>query len=331
MTLNNDIWPSFSTYLFVDRKLDKTGNNFSTKRSRFRYIVRYFQDKDFNRDNFNKLIQEQVDAGKSHNYINNLITITKQLADHLHVEEFKTYSYFKKENRRYETLTPAEIKLMAEWKRLYGKMDTEINNKYRTIIYFLGLTGCRISELLNLKWEDVGENPYSVIFRDTKNGTDRIIPISPDLHGQLVRLPRYSDFVFSSYYGARLDKTTVRYEIQERAKLAGVKKKVWLHLFRHSYITTMLESGVDISDVARLVGHQNLQSTMNYKNSLIGHYNNLIFLHPLLKEQLTIDMIDKRTKDFLAKLIDNKRFNIAYKNEANKILIEIQENITLGD
>ena len=325
MKLAEDMWSGFSTYLFIDRKLSDKGNEKSTKRSRFRLLIRYFNTIEFNRANFLQFIQDQKEKGRSNAYINNLITFCKHLDRYLKLEEIQDFSYFKEEKKQYTILTPTEIKKLAELYIEYARQPELTNHRYRTIIYFLGLTGCRISELLDLKWTDVSYDPFCVRFRDTKNDTDRVIPLPEFLYRLIEQMPRKSNYVFTAFKGGRLDKLTIAYDIKNRASLLGINKRIWLHLFRHSYITTMLESGVDISDVAILVGHQNIQSTMSYKNSMIGHYTNIIHMHPFLKESMSFEMLSKKVKEYLERFIDTKRFELNINSTNNKLDICIKE------
>ena len=52
----------------------------------------------------------------------------------------------------------------------------------RPLFLFLMLTGCRVSEAINLKWRDVDLEARWLVLRDTKNGTDRGVPIHRGAH-----------------------------------------------------------------------------------------------------------------------------------------------------
>jgi integrase len=59
----------------------------------------------------------------------------------------------------------------------------------RPLFLFLMLTGCRVSEAINLKWRDVDLAARWLVLRDTKNGTDRGVPIHRQLVEVLTGLP----------------------------------------------------------------------------------------------------------------------------------------------
>lgn len=115
--------------------------------------------------------------------------------------------------------------------------------------------------------------------------------------------------MFSGEEGNKLDRTTINSDLKRRAELVGVSKRVYNHILRHSYATTMLENGIDYSDVSRLLGHKNISSTMTYKHSLIQHYVRLIYAHPLLAPELTLEMIEEQAVEYIEKLVKMSQYN----------------------
>lgn len=224
---------------------------------------------EFNRDNFSKFISDLKDKKYSYSYINRFINLGKHVDKYFHLNQIQDYTYFR-ENQVIpkEVLTPQEIEQLANVRIDYTKKSDYINQRQKALILLLGLTGCRIGEALSLLYSDIHASPSYVIFRDTKNGEDRIVPISQNLYDLLMDLPKMSDYLFSSQRGGLLEQQQVNLDIKRRAEAVGRKKRVWCHLFRHSYITTMLERGVDALHVAHLVGHKDLKNTVRYQTAL---------------------------------------------------------------
>jgi site-specific recombinase XerD len=56
----------------------------------------------------------------------------------------------------------------------------------------------------------------------------------------------------------------VQWAIKQASALAGIKKEVCVHTLRHSYATHLLEDGLDIVSLKNLLGHENIETTMEY-------------------------------------------------------------------
>lgn len=189
MKLEQGIWLSFATYLFTDVKLSCDGNNESAYKSRFNILCQFFKDKDFTRENFNAFIWMKKKEGCKPEYLNGFIKLAKHFDRFSKAYILEDYTYFKKEAKVYTILTPDEIKAIADVTVAYARNREEKNQKYRALIYLMGMTGCRIDEALSLLWEDIHEDPHCVIFRRTKNSDDRAHPIGKFLYGLLIALP----------------------------------------------------------------------------------------------------------------------------------------------
>ena len=132
-------------------------------------------------------------------------------------------------------------------------------------------SGCRISELMGLNWEDLqGGRPGDVRITAGKGGDDRIA-----LNGELARdaLAKWRRAAWSKDLGApifqntRGERLTVRAAekmFKARAERAGIEERVHPHMFRHSCATHLLERGAGIADIGALLGHKNLNTTARY-------------------------------------------------------------------
>ena len=125
-------------------------------------------------------------------------------------------------------------------------------------------TGMRVSELVNLKREDVDLNNLVVTVRHTKSGRDRKIPMTKRVVSMIRRRVKDggdSEFVFPQGKGKwpwRVRSAFVR--ACKKASLQGLR----FHDFRHTYATRLVTGGIDLATVQRLVGHQNIQMTIRY-------------------------------------------------------------------
>ncbi len=129
------------------------------------------------------------------------------------------------------------------------------------IIRLLLLTGCRKSEIKNLKWSEIHGNTLRLA--DSKTGP-RVVYLSEDARALIDRQPRNGGpFVFPSPADPgrpRGHELGLWDLVRERAGLADVR----LHDPRHTYASQAVMRGIPLPVVARLLGHSQVQMTMRY-------------------------------------------------------------------
>lgn len=125
---------------------------------------------------------------------------------------------------------------------------------------FSCLTGLRISDILNLRWEDIRIAPdqgYCMSIRTQKTKTEAVLPISEEtlsLCGE-----RAEGKVFKG-----LKRSMVNYPLKKWLKSAGIDKDITFHCFRHTYATLQIASGTDIYTVSKMLTHRNVSTTQIY-------------------------------------------------------------------
>lgn len=311
MLLSKELWPQIETYLLIDRKHSDKRAAVSANKSRFHLLASYFTSVEFNRENFNQFIYKSKEHGYSVSYINNFIKIAKLVDRYYKLNEVMDYTYFPEiKSVPLVIITPEEIEALANVHIHYQKMSVYINARQKALILLLGTTGCRIGEALNLAFTDLYPTPCCCVFRDTKTNEDRTVPLSQSLYDLLQALPRLGMYVFMSGRGKQLAQNPINNDLKVRCKALGIEKNIYCHLFRHSYITAMLENGVDVSDVGVIVGHRDPKTTMRYKNSLIGHYVDVAHMHPLLRQEMSWEQQVDLIRKLSAKLDDCQSGNV---------------------
>ena len=325
MKLRPQLWPALESYLFLDIKLSRNRAAYLAVKSRFNILAQNFTKRDFNRQTCTTFMGEMQEKGYASSHINNMIKIAKHVDKYLGLNELQDFTYFREEIKHVAVLTPEEIYQMANVVIPYTKEPDLVNERQRLLILFLATTGCRISEALNLTTADFLDTPPHVIFRATKNGDTRAVPIANFLHSACLRLGTGRNFIFSSYRGEHLDLQQINLDLKRRAKACHITKPVYCHVFRHSYITTMLQAGVDALDVAVIVGHHDPKTTLRYKNSVLTHYAAIIDTHPLLRRSITLDIIGKRVKDMVGRLIDPAVFPFTIQETGTEFRLTISK------
>ncbi|MCD8202907.1 MAG: site-specific integrase [Prevotella sp.] len=125
---------------------------------------------------------------------------------------------------------------------------------------FSCLTGLRISDVLNLKWEDIQiaqDNGYCIRIRTQKTQTEAVLPISNEAFELCEETS--SGFVFEG-----LKRSMINYPLKKWVKQAGIEKKITFHSFRHTYATLQIASGTDIYTVSKMLTHKNVSTTQIY-------------------------------------------------------------------
>lgn len=136
------------------------------------------------------------------------------------------------------------------------------NLKHRLIIEVLYSSGIRLSELLNLKVEDVDFENCLIKVKEGKGGKDRLTIIGIDTALRIKEF-KVSGRLFEGRKG-RYSAKSVQLVLENAARKAGIRQKVTPHMLRHSFATHLLEQGVDVRYIQSLLGHSRLQTTQIY-------------------------------------------------------------------
>jgi integrase len=151
-----------------------------------------------------------------------------------------------------------------EIQRLRLACDASANPQLKHIVGLLLLTGARKSELLQAKWEDIDVECRLWFIPQTKNGRSRHVPLSRAALAIIAGLPRVngSPFVVPNLGTGRPYVTLKRAwdTAREQAGLPGVR----IHDLRHSAASLMINAGVDLFAVGKVLGHTDHKSTMRY-------------------------------------------------------------------
>lgn len=152
-------------------------------------------------------------------------------------------------------------------------LSTKEGQRNRAIIEVLYSCGLRISELTNLKFSDLFLDD-GFIRVEGKGSKQRLVPISPTaikeignylLDRKHLDVKKGSeDMVFLSKRGTPISRIMVFHFIKQYAELAGIKKNISPHTFRHSFATHLLEGGANIRAIQQMLGHEKITTTEIY-------------------------------------------------------------------
>ncbi len=141
------------------------------------------------------------------------------------------------------------------------------NRKHRLMLALAYGAGLRVSEVVKLRIEDLDLNELTIHLKEAKGGRDRITifpeKLLPDIQ-PFAALRNRSDYLFPSERGGKLSTRTPQKVFEIALNHVGIKRKASFHSLRHSFATHLLENGVDIRFVQKLLGHRNIVTTQRY-------------------------------------------------------------------
>jgi len=138
------------------------------------------------------------------------------------------------------------------------------NKLTRDLISFLIYTGCRKSEALNLKWDDVDLKNDIIAIKGTKTKYDRYIPVSKPLKELLRGIEKKDNcsYIFNKN-GAKIN--NFRKSFMTACKNAGIKD-LHIHDLRHVFASKMVMNGTSLYITGELLGHRTTQMTKKYSH-----------------------------------------------------------------
>lgn len=183
-----------------------------------------------------------------------------------------------KEEKVLPRSVPYEVieKLLAVMHSRYEQEKGEEKLCWRTIrlrnlviVELLFMTGIRISELCDLRQENINLTEGTIRVYG-KGAKERVIPIGNQEVLALLREYDYclerreQSFFFLNRYGERVSPQAVRLMIKKNVKRAKISMHITPHMIRHSFATLLLEQDVDIRIIQNLLGHSSIVTTQIY-------------------------------------------------------------------
>lgn len=170
-----------------------------------------------------------------------------------------------KGRKRYLTVVEQQQLLLAARQ---SKWD-----KFYLLILIAITSGARRSELMKLRHCDIDWDNGRAMCRDTKNGSDKTLIFTGAVMVELIRFRNDGvQLLFSSYRNHRVQ-YDFRYEWKKALEAAGIPEldehgeKLVFHSLRHTFCSTLANTGAELHEIASLAGHKNIQTTMRYTHT----------------------------------------------------------------
>lgn len=272
----NDKALEFKTYLLIDKKYSNETID-SYMNDLYKYY-QYIKQKNLNISNIKRkdimgytkyLRQKQL----STNSINHNISVLRTFYKFLVISNrFVTDPIEYLEVPRLRKTLPKVL----SYDEVKSLLDIDLLNKYsyrnKAMLELMYATGLRVSELVNLKLNDI-DLEMDLLRTIGKGSKERIIPIGDyaiyfvkiyinEYRSQLLK--ENTDYVFLNNHGKKLSRQSFYKLVKELAIKKNIKTEFSPHTLRHSFATHLLDRGADIVSIKEMLGHSSLSTTQIY-------------------------------------------------------------------
>ena len=155
--------------------------------------------------------------------------------------------------------------------------------KHQVFLTFIYGTGLRLSEALNITFEDIDGNRLQIKINKGKGAKDRVVQIPECLLNLLrtyYRRLKPKDYLFNGLKkGSKYSHRAAQWSIIRARELAGIKKTASIHTLRNCYATHHIENGTDLVFLQEQLGHKHLKTTARYVRLCMERYRRID--HPI--------------------------------------------------
>ncbi len=196
----------------------------------------------------------------------NLTTVKsfyKFLASHKNIENAQVMAVKSIKNTGFAPKSLTSSQMQEVLTNIKSKLDNKNNIQQYVIFILLYGLGLRVSEVANLKYQDITSENLIITGKGNKQ---RKLPIPDFIKKALKLLPVASsdDYLFLTKTGKQISPRSIQLMVQKTRNILGLPSYFTPHSFRHSFATHLLEQGVDIRMVQELLGHSSLSTTQRY-------------------------------------------------------------------
>jgi integrase/recombinase XerD len=274
--MNNEYYINdYLDYLKIDKKYEN--NTISSYKNDLKKFNEFLKNKsiiNIKKEDIISFLSTERNNKKSDKTLSHNLTVLKNFYKYLEITEKINYN---PTNDLEQPKTIKSLPHVLSINEVELLLDFDLNKKqdYRdkAILELLYSSGLRISELINLKLENINlnENLVRVMGKGKK---ERIVPIGDyatyylDLYikeyRKLFLKGKISDYVFINASGNKLSRQSVFKMLQKRKEEKQIKTKFSPHTLRHSFASHMLENGADLRSIQELLGHSDISTTQIY-------------------------------------------------------------------
>lgn len=196
----------------------------------------------------------------SESYQNQMVSALKSYYWIMHKRKFETGEMPRPKNGRVlpKVLPKEDVQKI---------FNTCLNQKHRIILLLLYGFGMRVGEVTALQMHHIDFDNNRLYIIKGKGRKDRTLPIPVGIKAEILKyIERYLPYRYfiEGFNNAPYTTSSIQKMVKETSKKAGINKVVTPHILRHCYATHMLEKGIDLRYIQRLLGHKSSKTTEIY-------------------------------------------------------------------
>jgi len=218
---------------------------------------------------------DQITAAEVQNYLLHLIEERKLAWSSCNIVAQGLRFFYRVTLKRSETQfdiprarQPQKLPQILSREEIVALIENTANLKHRAILMTAYGAGLRLNEICRLKLTDIDSDRMTIRVEQGKGAKDRYTQLSPRLLSELRRywmFYRPKVWLFTSRHGSEPISDGTVDKIYHHAKArARITKDGGIHSLRHAFATHLLEGGVDIHTIQRLLGHNHISTTLRY-------------------------------------------------------------------
>lgn len=293
----------YKTYLFSTGKDKRTVKNYTN-------AISCFDGKNFSLTTVQKFISLKLET-LSPSGVNHYIKAVKAYCKYKNLKWGEKLKKVKEKIPIYQLLDANELEKVIS----FG------DEKYDLILTLLTFTGARISEILNLKVDDLYDG-FAILNHTKTDPREIAIPEATYKRVQEYIKTINSNYLFGGMNNSPISDTMVRKVFKKRLKALGIRKKTRIHDLRHAWGTVNARVS-DLRTVQKQMGHKSLVTTQRYLHPTRDDQTRVVNNDPRLLDEMTKDKALKNAIEEISKI------KAKYKEKLDIEFSESGDSVTL--
>ena len=283
-----EVIKDFKFHCKFERNLsNKTMEAYSVDLNQFEQFKNYksIDISEFDKYKLKEYVQSLYELDLKVKTIKRKVSVLKAFFNYLEFDEIILVNPFRKMriSIKEPTTLPKtiELKEIVKILKFLYKIKESFNDKdiysYKiivrniSVIEILFSTGIRVSELCNIKLNDInlqsgiikikGKGDKERIIQICDNEVRKVLKEYFELFSEQIKKTRY--FLINRL-NKKISEQSIRLMIKKYQKISGIGKNITPHMFRHSFATLLLEEGVDVRYIQHMLGHSSISTTQIY-------------------------------------------------------------------